>query len=178
MKGERCNNTPPVRTRCHPRRSWVSSGVRPLRASARPNKVAIRPAICGKEVCCDCNCCRSGSSRCGVSTSPLRTFYQAWGRRKDLTQTYQSLLVPDELVRRPDALIFCAENQGINYWAIQCKDLEKVNPPVVKAYALPDWGMSELASPLVWEPNYARVSDFLDTLTYQHALCGGALHGS
>src|SRR5260370_39986307 len=34
-----------------------------------------------------------------------------------------------------------------------------------------------MASPLIWEPNHARVSDFLDTLTYHHALCGGALHG-
>jgi hypothetical protein len=117
-------------------------------------------------------------ARLGVRLpDPLRTFYRAWGRRKDLTQTYQSLLTPDELVWRLDALIFCVENQGVNYWAIQRKDLGKVNPPVVKAYALPNWGMSEIASPLVWEPNYARVSDFLDTLTYQHALCGGAMHG-
>jgi hypothetical protein len=117
-------------------------------------------------------------ARLGVRLpDPLRNFYQAWGRRKDLTQTYQSLLAPGELAWRPDALIFCAENQGRNYWAILCKELEKVNPSVVKAYALPDWEMSEIASPLVWEPNYANVSDFLDTLTYQHALCGGALHG-
>jgi hypothetical protein len=39
-------------------------------------------------------------------------------------------------------------------------------------------GGARLADRLgIWEPNHARVSDFLDTLTYHHALCGGALHG-
>jgi hypothetical protein len=108
---------------------------------------------------------------------PLRAFYQAWGRRKDLTQTNQYLLGPAELVQRPDALIFCVENQGCNYWAILREDLEKVNPPVVTAYALPDWNMSEISSPLIWIPSYIHISDFLDTLTYHHALCGGAIHG-
>lgn len=107
----------------------------------------------------------------------LRTFYQAWGRRKDLACFSHPLLGPAEFVLRPDALIFCVENQGTSYWAIRREDLEQTNPPVVKAWALPNWEMSETASPLIWEPNHAQVSDFLDTLTYHHAFCGGALHG-
>ena len=107
----------------------------------------------------------------------LRIFYQAWGRRKDLTQTNQYLLGPDELIGRPDALIFCAENQGNSYWAIQRRDLDKANPPVVVASALSDWEMSEISSPLIWLPSPPHIADFLDTLTYHHALCGGALHG-
>src|SRR5258708_1638947 len=117
-------------------------------------------------------------ARLGVHLpAPLRIFYQAWGRRKDLTQTNQSLLELGELVGRPDALIFCAENQGCSYWAIQREGLEKANPPVVMAYALQDWEMSEISSPLIWMASHAHVSDFLDTLTYHHALCGGAMHG-
>jgi hypothetical protein len=107
----------------------------------------------------------------------LRIFYQAWGRRKDMTQTNQSMLGPAELPRRPDALIFCAENQGTCYWAIEDKALEQVNPPVVIADALRSWKMSEISSPLVWTPSHPHVSDFLDTLAYQHAFWGGAMHG-
>src|SRR5258708_36053946 len=36
------------------------------------------------------------------------------------------------------------------------------------------WHWSDLSSPLIWEPSHAHVSDFLDSLTYQHAFCGGA----
>ncbi len=108
---------------------------------------------------------------------PLRSFYQSWGKRKDMTRLNHPLLGPAEWILRPDALIFCVENQGTSYWAIHSEDLEKANPPVVKAWALAEWEAIEMASPLIWEPNHARVSDFLDTLTYHHALCGGALHG-
>jgi len=117
-------------------------------------------------------------ARLGVRLpAPLRIFYHAWGRRKDMTRTNQALLGPAELVGRPDALIFCAENQGVYYWAIQHENLEQANPPVVKAEALHEWHWSDLSSPLIWEPSHAHVSDFLDSLTYQHAFCGGAWHG-
>ncbi len=108
---------------------------------------------------------------------PLRSFYQAWGKRKDMTRLNHPLLGPAEWILRPDALIFCVENQATSYWAVLRDDLGKVNPPVVKAWALADWEATETASPLIWESNHARVSDFLDSLTYHHALCGGALHG-
>ncbi|GHO89407.1 hypothetical protein [Dictyobacter formicarum] len=109
--------------------------------------------------------------------TPLRTFYSTWGRRKDLTRLNQALVGPDKLVARPDALIFCFENQAVCSWAIRHEDLEKANPPVVVAYALPDWEWWEVDAPLIWMPSHTHVSDFLDTLTYHHALCGGAIHG-
>ncbi len=108
---------------------------------------------------------------------PLRGFYRNWGKRKEMTRLNHPMLEPDEWILRPDAFIFCVENQGTSYWAILHDDLKKANPPVVKAWALPDWEVRETASPLIWEPNHAHASDFLDTLTYHHALCGGALHG-
>jgi hypothetical protein len=93
--------------------------------------------------------------------APLRSFYQTWGRRKEMTCLNHPLLGPTEWILRPDALIFCVENQATSYWAILREDLGKVNPAVVKAWALPDWEATERASPL----------------TYHHALCGGAIHG-
>ena len=109
--------------------------------------------------------------------APLRSFYQTWGRRKEMTRLNHPLLGPASWILRPDALIFCVENQATGYWAILREDLGKVNPAVVRAWALPDWEAREIASPLTWEPSHAHVSDFLDTLTYHHALCGGAIHG-
>lgn len=108
---------------------------------------------------------------------PLRTFYAAWGRRKDLTWVNQYLIGPEEMIIRPDALIFCIENQACKYWAILRENLEEADPPVVVAYAVREWEVSDIASPLVWMPSHAHVSNFLDTLTYHHALCGGAMHG-
>ena len=119
----------------------------------------------------------AAEDRLGVCLpDPLRSFFLAWGRRKDLTRTNHPMLSPAELILQSDALIFWVENQGCTYWAIPLGDLAKANPPVVRAY--PDWNLSGLASPLVWEPSHDHVSDFLDTLTYRHALDGGSLHGA
>ncbi|GCE28541.1 hypothetical protein KDA_40250 [Dictyobacter alpinus] len=107
----------------------------------------------------------------------LRNFYATWGRHKDLTSRNQSLVGPDQLVVRSDALIFCFENQAVYSWAIRHEDLDKANPPVVGAYSLPDWEWGDVDAPLIWMPSYTHVSDFLDTLTYHHAFCGGAIHG-
>ncbi len=117
----------------------------------------------------------ASEARLGIRLpTSLRAFYQTWGRRRDLTQTYESLLEPDALVMWSDALVFCAENQGACCWAIQREDLNKSNPPIVIADAELDW---EIHAPLTWRPNYPHLSDFLDDLTYKHALCGGAIHG-
>jgi hypothetical protein len=107
----------------------------------------------------------------------LRNFYQAWGLRRDLTRMNTPLLLPDELVVRADTLIFCVENQAVCYWAIERKALEESNPPVVVADSEPEWEMQQVQSPLTWRPSHAHLSDFLDDLTYQHAFCGGAIHG-
>ena len=53
-------------------------------------------------------------------------------------------------------------------WGIQCKWLEEADPPVSVA-----WNVEE---GLEWTSSYARLSDFLDEMTYQNALEGGALY--
>ncbi len=158
--------TTKVRTRMEFDWSEQSAHIRTLYAPWQPGDGYEEKTIVGAE------------ARLGVRLpAPLRVFYQAWGQRKDFTQTHNSLLGPAELVGRPDALIFCAENQGVSYWAIQQEHLEQANPPVVRAEALHDWHWSDASSPLVWEPGHAHLSDFLDTITYLHAFCGGAIHG-
>jgi hypothetical protein len=120
----------------------------------------------------------TAEARLGVRLpAPLRIFYQAWGQRKDITQTHNSFWAPAELVGRPDALMFCTENQGTCYWAILWEHIKEANPPVVRADALHGWHWSDASSPLVWEPSHAHLSGFLDTLAYLHAFCGGAVHG-
>lgn len=107
---------------------------------------------------------------------PLRTFYRAWGRREDMTQTNHFLIGPVGLIQRPDALVIGIENQGCCWWAIERHVLEKPDPPVVIADP-ENWNIKDIQAPLVWMPSHAHLSDFLDRLTYQHALSGGAMHG-
>lgn len=51
----------------------------------------------------------AAETRLGVHVpTPLRAFYWAWGRCRDLTQTCDCLLAPHELVIQADALIMNA----------------------------------------------------------------------
>lgn len=106
----------------------------------------------------------------------LRTFYQAWGQREDMTRTIHVLIGPFGLILRPDALIFCIENQGCCWWAIERQVLEELNPPVVIADPK-DWSIKDIHAPLIWMPSHTHLSDFIDRLTYQQAFGGGAIHG-
>lgn len=100
----------------------------------------------------------------------LRRFYRAWGARDDLVRTSQILLSPNDVFVQDDALIICAENQWVKYWAISSTELNQDNPAVTLA-----WNEEPA---LIWFPSHARLSDFLDFLTYQHAFDGGAVHGA
>ncbi len=100
----------------------------------------------------------------------LRRFYEAWGNRVDLTCQVQSLFLPHEVFIQSNSLVFCVENQGVWFWAIPCARLGEEDPPVVTAWN--DEG------DLVWQPSHDRLSDFLDYLTYGHALAEGGLHGA
>lgn len=108
--------------------------------------------------------------------APLRSFYRAWGRRDDLTSTYEVLVLPDDLVLK-EVLIFCTENQAVWYWGIPREALQEANPPIVIASAGQEPSFREVEGPLDWKPSHAHLTDFLDDLTYQHAFAGGAIHG-
>lgn len=98
----------------------------------------------------------------------LRNFYLAWGKRKDVTQRIHPLLSPDELIFRDNALLFWAENQAVVLWGVLCERLEEADPPVMIAINL-DEGLE-------WTPSHAQLSGFLDDMTYQTALSGGAIY--
>jgi hypothetical protein len=107
----------------------------------------------------------------------LRNFYRAWGKRRDMMDRCEVMLPLDSLVLRPDALIFCVENQGAWYWAILREELEAVNPSIAFADAVPGQTFRQVESVLAWMPSHSQVSTFLDDLTYEHAFAGGAVHG-
>jgi hypothetical protein len=112
---------------------------------------------------------QAAEARLGVRLpAKLRDFYLAWGRRRDLTKTLHPLLPPHHLQLRGDVLEFWVENQAVVLWGIRCEQLEEADPPVVEA-----WNLEE---GLEWTPYYARLSNFLDDMTYQNALFGGALY--
>lgn len=101
----------------------------------------------------------------------LTQFYYSWGRRRDMTRFRETLLDLDSLTVQSGALVFAEENQAVYQWGIPCERLEEADPPV--SYALwPQDGQERL-----WQPSHAHLSDFLDYLTYGHALSGGSPHG-
>jgi hypothetical protein len=121
----------------------------------------------------------AAEARCGVHVpQTLRAFYEAWGRRQDLTQMNECMLAPNEWVVHAGALIFCVENQSCAYWALPLEALGAADPPVVVAEAGPEMSVWEVTVELAWRASHQRVSAFLDDLTYLHAFSGGALHGA
>jgi hypothetical protein len=102
----------------------------------------------------------------------LTQFYCSWGRRDDMTCSRDALLGTDDLSIRSGALVFALVHQAHYQWGILCELLEEEDPPV--SYAL--WEPDDQA--LLWQPSHAHLSDFLDYLTYGHALSGGSPHGS
>lgn len=99
--------------------------------------------------------------------TPLRSFYLAYGRRRDMTQRTDHFLDPDELLVQADTLIFCVENQAVVYWGVQRQAVEEDDPPVVVTDSGPSgW---DVESELDWTPYYTHLSGFLDDLLYLHA---------
>jgi hypothetical protein len=63
---------------------------------------------------------------------PLRSFYQHWGHRDDLTQMAQWLWAPEPWVLHEDYAIFCIENQACAYWALRLPILDPADPPSLR----------------------------------------------
>ncbi|MDP9309499.1 MAG: hypothetical protein M3R24_01145 [Chloroflexota bacterium] len=101
----------------------------------------------------------------------LKLFYCSWGQRFDMTRTCETLLRPDQLYVHKDTLVFAEENQAVFYWGIPCDLIRDEDPAVYYAVRSAD------DEQLVWEHSHNHVSDFLDFLTYGHALARGAPHG-
>jgi hypothetical protein len=98
----------------------------------------------------------------------LKDFYHSWGRRSELIQARETLLTPEQLEIRSGGLIFAEENQAVYSWAILCTELQMGNPPVYYAE------LTIEPDQIQWKPSHNHLSDFLDYLTYGHALSSGA----
>lgn len=105
----------------------------------------------------------------------LRSFYLAWGRRRDMTEQGYLLLEPERLVIRDHTLLLCLGDQSIYAWGIAGNALWEADPPVVVALA--GWFAGWEAEGSTWTASHAHLSSFLDDLLYVSAFCGGALHG-
>lgn len=120
----------------------------------------------------------AGEVRLGVRLpAVLRSFYLAWGKRRDLTEMKEYLLVPEEWVVHSGALIFSVENQAVCYWSMQLESLGASDPPVFIAENGPEEAW-ENTPELEWHRSHERVSQFLDDLTYMHAFSHGACYGA
>ncbi len=99
----------------------------------------------------------------------LKHFYQAWGRRRKMTSFRQMLLPPNKWEMHTCHFIFAEENQAVYRWGIPGQFLQVDNPPLYYATQPTDEGG--------WKLSHTHLTDFLDYLTYGHALSGGAPHG-
>jgi cell wall assembly regulator SMI1 len=58
---------------------------------------------------------QEAEARLGIRLpTTLRNFYQAWGKREDMTAIQNPLLPPDHLLLRGDVLEFWMENQAVS----------------------------------------------------------------
>jgi len=60
----------------------------------------------------------------------LREFYVLAGTRKDINETYNRLLAPEDLLIDDNALVFYEENQAACVWSVAVSNLSEVDPPV------------------------------------------------
>jgi hypothetical protein len=97
----------------------------------------------------------------------LRAFYKSYGKRHLLSGSLEGLAVPGEFFL-DEWLIFGIEYAGVHMRALHRDTLKHENPPVYTA-----WNGEELD----WKVSHEKLSDYLDALSYFHALYGRALHG-
>jgi len=95
----------------------------------------------------------------------LRGFYRFAGKLKGINQAHNHLLLPKELyVGGGKGLVFYAENQEVDYWAIRLEDIKQNDPPV---FQTPDPAGRD------WSLDTDHLSEFLVAMFYWQAVNGG-----
>jgi hypothetical protein len=100
----------------------------------------------------------------------LRNFYLSWGKRTDYTRSNDVLLDPKETFEHFGHLVFCIENQAVNFWGVPIHQLDEPDPPVNYIY--------NEKTDTEWKPSHKQLTFFLDALFYSHAFAKGAVHGA
>ena len=100
----------------------------------------------------------------------LRNFYLSWGKRTDYNRSNDVLLDPNETFEHFGHLVFCIENQAVNFWGVPIHQVDEPDPPVNYIY--------NEETDTEWKPSHNQLSSFLDALFYGHAFAKGAVHGA
>lgn len=90
----------------------------------------------------------------------LRAYYGAFGKHKEMNQTQDRLILPEELhVDRSGRMVFYAENQFVAAWCILLSDMGLDNPPVYVSY-----------DDEHWQEEGSTVTAFLISMAYLQAI--------
>jgi hypothetical protein len=95
----------------------------------------------------------------------LRQYYLSLGKNKAINETFNHLLLPDQIDFTDDKyLIFYEENQAVVLWGIYEKDFSSNNPKIYGSY---DNERSE------WFLDSENTEDFLLSMAYWNGVLGG-----
>lgn len=90
----------------------------------------------------------------------LRAYYAGLGKHKEMNQTQDRLILPEELhVDRNGRMVFYAENQFVAAWCVLLTDMELDNPPVYVSY-----------DDEHWQEEGTTVGEFLISMAYLQAI--------
>ena len=98
----------------------------------------------------------------------LREFYLLAGTRKDINETYNRLLAPEDLLIDDNTLVFYEENQAACVWGVAVSNLSGGDPPVARK--------DSTDTVPVWEDDFDHASQFLTAMLFMQAVNGGMRH--
>ena len=94
----------------------------------------------------------------------LRHFYRLVGRRDDINQAFNQLLLPDDIFVVDGYLVFFRENQCVVVWGVRTAEMDEEDPAVYE---------SEDEPMRAWSLDHRHLSDFLLSMLYWQAVNGG-----
>jgi hypothetical protein len=98
----------------------------------------------------------------------LREYYLKLGKNKKINNSFNQLLKPKQtkFTDGGNYLVFCEENQGVIYWAININDMENDNPKVYSTY-------DQNNSNQEWYIDSETMENFLLSAAYWNGVLGG-----
>ena len=100
-----------------------------------------------------------------VVPADLRAYYRAAGRHDGINRAHNRLLPPNEWAVDSGRLIFMEENQNVVFWGVP------VGPAATEDD--PDVWQAQNGDALTWEPEAAKLSEFLLAMLCWQAVMGG-----
>lgn len=97
----------------------------------------------------------------------LREYYLLTGRREDINTVHNRLRSPETIQADGGVLVFCEENQGASLWGVDVCVPPLDDPAVLR---------QDSGDAPSWEPDFARLSQFLTAMLFVQAVNGGMRH--